>query len=254
MRYVIFSDVHANIEALAAVLAHAARKRKDAWVFLGDAVGYGAAPNQVIERLRRLKGRLVAVRGNHDRVVLDPSSGIEFFNDHAKLAARWTSIVLHPANRRWLASVPAGPVWLEPHIVACHGAPQDEDTYIFADSDAVDAFVAVPQAWVVFFGHSHVPCVYELRREGDEAHLSFAWLKGADRMELSLSRRSRYLINVGAVGQPRDRDWRPAYGVFDSDRGKLTIYRIVYDAHAARKRILDAGLPQILGDRLVRGY
>lgn len=254
MRYVIFSDVHANIEALAAVLAHAARKRKDAWVFLGDAVGYGAAPNQVVERLRRLKGRLVAVRGNHDRVVLDPASGIEFFNDHAKLAARWTSIVLQPANRRWLNAVPAGPVWLEPNIVACHGAPQDEDTYIFAETDAIDAFAAVPQAWVVFFGHSHVPCVWELRQEGTQASLAFAWLKGGDRIELFLSRHSRYLINVGAVGQPRDRDWRPAYGLFDSEHGKLTIYRVVYDANAARKRILDAGLPQILGDRLVRGY
>lgn len=254
MRYVIFSDVHANIEALAAVLAHAARKRKDAWVFLGDAVGYGAAPNRVIERLRRLKGRLLAVRGNHDRVVLNPASGIEFFNEHAKLAARWTSIMLQRANRRWLAGLPAGPIWLEPHIVACHGAPQDEDTYILGEADAMEAFAAVPQAWVVFFGHSHVPCMWELRKEGDEAHLGFAWLKGADRIELTLSRSSRYLINVGAVGQPRDRDWRPAYGIFDSDRGKLTIYRVVYDAHAARKRILDAGLPQILGDRLVRGY
>lgn len=253
MRYVIFSDVHANIEALAAVLAHAARKRKDSWVFLGDAVGYGAAPNQVVERLRRLKGRLVAVRGNHDRVVLDPASGIEFFNDHARLAARWTSIVLQPANRRWLAGVPQGPVWLEPQVAVCHGAPHDEDTYIFSEADAWEAFAALPGAWVTFFGHSHVPCVFGLRQEGGESFLSFAYLRGADRIELVLSRDHRYLVNVGAVGQPRDRDWRPCYGLFDSASGKLTLYRVPYDAEAARKRILDAGLPQILGDRLIRG-
>lgn len=253
MRYVIFSDVHANIEALAAVLAHAARKRKDAWVFLGDAVGYGAAPNQVVERLRRLKGRLVAVRGNHDRVVLDPASGIEFFNDHARLAARWTSVVLQPANRRWLAGLPPGPLWLEPNVAVCHGAPQDEDAYIFSEVDAWESFAAVSEAWVTFFGHSHLPCVFRLRHEGDQSSLSFGFLRGADRIELSLSRDHRYLINVGAVGQPRDRDWRPSYGLFDSTSGKLTLYRVPYDAEAARKRILDAGLPQILGDRLIRG-
>lgn len=253
MRYVIFSDVHANIEALEAVLNHAGRKRKDAWVFLGDAVGYGAAPNQVIERLRRLRGKLVAVRGNHDRVVLDPASGIEFFNDHAQLAARWTSIVLQPSNRRWLSSLPRGPLWLEPNVAVCHGSPQDEDTYIFSDLDVWEAFAAVPQAWVTFFGHSHVACVHALRQGGGESSLSFAFLRGADRIELFLSRDRRYLINVGAVGQPRDRDWRPSYGLFDSERGKLTVYRVPYDAEAARKRILDAGLPEILGDRLIRG-
>ncbi|MDW7966877.1 MAG: metallophosphoesterase family protein [Thermoanaerobaculum sp.] len=254
MRYVIFSDVHANIEALNAMLAHASRKRKDAWVFLGDAVGYGAAPNQVVERLRRLRGRVLAVRGNHDRVVLDPSAGIDFFNDHARLAARWTSVVLQPANRRWLAALPSGPIWLEEGVAACHGAPQDEDAYIFTDVDALESLFALPEAWVIFFGHSHVPSMFELRQEGREAHLAFTFLRGGERLELMLSRQRRYLINVGAVGQPRDRDWRPSYGLFDSGSGKLTVYRLVYDAQAARKRIIDAGLPAILGDHLVRGF
>ncbi|MGC8917535.1 MAG: metallophosphoesterase family protein [Thermoanaerobaculum sp.] len=253
MRYVIFSDVHANIEALSAVLAHAARKRKDAWVFLGDAVGYGAAPNQVVERLRKLKGRLMAVRGNHDRVVLDPTSGLEFFNDNAKLAARWTSVILQPANRRWLASLPEGPLALEPDVMACHGAPHDEDAYIFSEVDAWEAFSAVPQAWVTFMGHSHVACVFELRHDADGVSINFAFLRGGDRIELVFSRERRYLVNVGAVGQPRDRDWRPSYGLFDSQRGKLTLYRVPYDVQAARKRILEAGLPAILGDRLLRG-
>lgn len=253
MRYVIFSDIHGNIEALSSVLAHAGRKRKDGWVFLGDAVGYGPAPNQVIERLRRLRGRMVSIRGNHDRVVLDPSSGIEFFNDNAKLAARWTSLVLQPANRRWLLSLQPGPVWLEKGILACHGSPVDEDTYIFTEIEAWEALTAVEDAWVTFFGHTHGACVFQLFQEGDRAKLSFTFLRGAERLEMQLSRNSRYLINPGAVGQPRDRDWRAAYAIFDSAKGKLTLYRVAYDVEAARKRILDAGLPHILGDRLLRG-
>jgi len=252
VRYLIFSDVHSNIEALAAVLAHAARRRKDAWVFLGDAVGYGAAPNQVVERLRRLKGRVVALRGNHDRVVLDPASGIEFFNDNAKIAARWTSIVLQPANRRWLQGLRQGPVWLEEGVLACHGSPHDEDKYIFTEADAYEAFAEFPDFWIGFFGHSHVATLFQYWEEGGRKHVGFTWLHG-DKLELKLSPKARYLVNPGAVGQPRDRDWRPSYGLFDSEKGKLTLYRVPYDAYAARKRILDAGLPAILGDRLIRG-
>lgn len=252
MRYVIFSDVHSNIEALSAVLAHAARKRKDAWVFLGDAVGYGAAPNQVVERLRRLRGKLVALRGNHDRVVLDPSSGIEFFNENAKLAARWTSVVLTSANRRWLAGLRLGPLWLEEGVLACHGSPLDEDQYLFTEVDAAEAFFQLPNLWVGFFGHSHVPTLFQYWEAGGRPYVACSFLHG-EKLELTLSRQVRYLVNPGAVGQPRDRDWRPSYLLFDSEKGKLTFYRVPYDAHAARKRILDAGLPAILGDRLVRG-
>lgn len=252
MRYVIFSDVHSNIEALAAVLAHAARRRKDSWVFLGDAVGYGAAPNQVVERLRRLKGKLVALRGNHDRVVLDPAAGIEFFNDNAKIAARWTSIVLQPANRRWLQGLARGPLWLEEGVLACHGSPQDEDKYIFTEADAYETFLEYPEFWVCFFGHSHAVTMFQFREQEGRRYLTLSWLHG-DKLELKLSRQARYLVNPGAVGQPRDRDWRASYALFDSEKAKLTLYRVAYDAHAARKRILDAGLPAALGDRLVRG-
>lgn len=252
MRYVIFSDVHGNIEALTAVLAHASRKHKDAWVFLGDAVGYGAAPNQVVERLRRLRGRLVALRGNHDRVVLDPPSGIEFFNENAKLAARWTSIVLTPANRRWLKGLHVGPYWLEPGVVATHGSLDDEDRYLFTEADVLDTFLQFPDFWIGFVGHTHVACVFQQGQADERWYVKSSWFHG-DRMELTLSRQLRYLVNPGSVGQPRDRDWRPSYVLFDSDKGRLTFYRVHYDAHAARKRILDAGLPPILGDRLVRG-
>ena len=102
MRYLVLSDIHGNLEALCAVLAHAARKRRDAVLFLGDAVGYGAAPNQVVERLRRLRPAVVAVRGNHDQVALDPDKGSVFFNPHARRAALWTADALAAANRRYL--------------------------------------------------------------------------------------------------------------------------------------------------------
>jgi predicted phosphodiesterase len=127
VRYLILSDIHANLEAFRAVLAHAARKKRDAVLFLGDAVGYGAAPNQVVERLRGMGGLVKAVRGNHDRVVLAPEQGAAFFNSHARRAASWTAEVLTSANLHFLESLPQGPRTAEVGVDICHGSPADED-------------------------------------------------------------------------------------------------------------------------------
>jgi predicted phosphodiesterase len=251
VKYLILSDVHANGEALRAVLAHAARKRRNRVLFLGDAVGYGASPNQVVERLRGLGGNLIGVRGNHDRVVLDPEQGAVFFNSHARSAARWAAQTLTPTNLRWLEGLAAGPVDVDPDVTICHGSPDDEDAYMFTEAEAHAAFAAT-KARVVFFGHSHVPCIFELAVEDGHESLVGVLLRGA-RVAIDLDPNRRYLINPGSVGQPRDRDPRGAYGMYDSVAGRFTLYRVPYDADAARRRILAAGLPAILGDRLLHG-
>jgi len=160
VKYLVISDIHGNLEAFRAVLAHAARKRRDAVLFLGDAVGYGAAPNQVIERLREMGAAVIGVRGNHDRVVIDPGEGAVFFNPHARRAAHWSSEVLTAVNRRYLGSIPIGPRQVEDDLIICHGSPTDEDEYLFSEMEAQAAFAHVT-ASVTFFGHSHVPCVFE---------------------------------------------------------------------------------------------
>jgi predicted phosphodiesterase len=251
VRYLILSDIHGNLEAFRAVLAHAARKRRDAILFLGDAVGYGAAPNQVIERLRAMGHKLHSVRGNHDRVVLDPEGGSAFFNQHARRSAFWTAEVLTPVNRRYLEHLPVGPTLIEEGVAICHGSPIDEDEYLFSEMEAQVAFRRLP-ANVTFFGHSHVPCMFEMTVEEGRESLVGILLRGS-RVVMDLDPARRYLINPGSVGQPRDRDPRASYAMYDSALHRFTLYRVSYNVNAARKRILSAGLPNILADRLVHG-
>ncbi|HQT93981.1 MAG: hypothetical protein B7Z68_05560 [Acidobacteria bacterium 21-70-11] len=251
MRYLVISDIHGNLEAFRAVLAHAARKRRDGVLFLGDAVGYGAAPNQVIERLRRMGAAVISVRGNHDRVVLDPGRGAVFFNPHARRAALWTAEVLTSANRRYLDALPAGPRTVEADLAICHGSPSDEDEYLFGEDEAEQAFAAIT-AGVTFFGHSHVPCMFERADEGGRESLVGVLLRG-NRVVIDLDPTRRYLINPGSVGQPRDRDPRASYGIYDSTARRFTLYRVAYDVEGARRRILGAGLPHVLADRLLHG-
>lgn len=251
MRYLLLSDIHSNLEALRAVMAHAARKRRDGVLFLGDAVGYGAAPNQVVERLRMMGSLVRSVRGNHDRVVLDPTQGAVFFNSHARRAAAWTAELLTGANHRWLDALTLGPRVIEEGLEICHGSPADEDEYLFTEPEAQMAFAST-QASVVFFGHSHVPCMFELSEHGGRQSLVGVLLRGS-RVVIDLDPSRRYLINPGSVGQPRDRDSRASYGLYDSEARRFTLYRVGYDVDAARRRILAAGLPSILGDRLLHG-
>ncbi len=251
MKYLVISDIHGNLEAFRAVLAHAARKRRDAVLFLGDAVGYGAAPNQVIERLRRMGAAVISVRGNHDRVVLDPAQGAVFFNPHARRAALWTAEVLTPVNRRYLDALPVGPRNVEADLAICHGSPSDEDEYLFDEGEAQGAFAAI-KASVTFFGHSHVPCMFEQSNVDGRESLVGVLLRG-NRVVIDLDPARRYLVNPGSVGQPRDRDPRASYGMYDSDVRRFTLYRVAYDVEGARRRILGAGLPQVLAERLVHG-
>ena len=251
MRYLVISDIHGNLEALRAVFAHAARKRRDAVLFLGDAVGYGASPNQVCERLRALGGAMVAVRGNHDRVVLDVRQGAIFFNSHARQAAAWSAEVLTPANRRFLETIPVGPRVVEPGVSICHGSPVDEDDYLFTEAEA-RATVAGTDQNVTFFGHSHLPCLFELVDQGDPPRLVGVVLRGS-RVAIDLDPGRRYLVNPGSVGQPRDRDPRAAYGIYDSTLRRFTLYRVNYDVSTAQRRILGAGLPAVLAERLFHG-
>ena len=251
MRYLLISDIHGNLEALRAVLSHAARKRRDAVLFLGDAVGYGAAPNQVIERLRHMGAAVIGVRGNHDRVVLDPGEGAVFFNPHARHAAQWSAEVLTAVNRRYLAAIPTGPRTVEPDLVICHGSPTDEDEYLFSEAEAQAAFASV-SASVTFFGHSHVPCMFERAEVEGQESLVGMLLRGG-RVVIDLDPERRYLINPGSVGQPRDRDPRASYAMYDSEARRFTLYRVPYNVEGARRRILAAGLPGLLADRLLHG-
>lgn len=246
MNYLILSDMHGNWDAFEAVLHNARRKRFDAALVLGDLVGYGAAPNQVVEAVRQLTLRVHAVRGNHDKVVSGIDSGSNF--NHAALqAAQWTSRHLTAANLRYVRELPRGPQRIDEQLAICHGSPLDEDNYVFSDLDALEIFSS-HETPVTFFGHTHIPSLFSL--EG--RRLTVQALRGK-RGTVFLHPAGRYLINPGSIGQPRDRDPRASYMTYDSDRRVVHWYRIPYPVQRAQARIRKAGLPDLLAERLAFG-
>jgi predicted phosphodiesterase len=245
MRYLILSDIHSNHEALAAVLAHVKRKRWDKAIVLGDVVGYGANPNQAVDQVRRLKP-LVAIRGNHDKVCSGIEDG-EMFNRVALQAAMWTRGRLTPSNLRWLQSLPEGPVVVDGEFAVAHGTPIDEDAYIFGEIEALNVFrqTAFP---LCFFGHSHFPVVFGLSPDAIQTVLT-----APPAFRYRLEPGVRYLINPGSIGQPRDGIPLASFAMFDSGTRTLSVYRLPYRIEKAQKKILDAGLPRPLADRLAMG-
>jgi len=246
VRYLILSDMHANWDAFETVLRRARRKRCDAVLVLGDLVGYGAAPNQVVEAVRALGPRLHVIRGNHDKVVAGIDSGGNF-NQTALTAAQWTTGRLTPANLRYVRELPQGPLQVEPGVAICHGSPLDEDTYVFSDVDAWEIFSRYENP-VTFFGHTHIPSLFWL--EGRQ--LGVKALRGGSG-RITLSPGGRYLINPGSIGQPRDRDPRASFMIYDSERRVVKWYRVPYAIGEAQRRIRKAGLPNSLADRLAVG-
>jgi diadenosine tetraphosphatase ApaH/serine/threonine PP2A family protein phosphatase len=245
MRYLILSDIHSNAEALSAVLG-VVRRKHGRFVVLGDLVGYGPSPNQVVELVRGLGAQTVLLRGNHDKVVAGVAPADDF-NHTARFAATWNERRLTKANRKFLAELPIGPVELVPGVLACHGSPLDEDSYLLSAFDALEVFEQCAFQ-VAFFGHTHLPMFFAL----DGQRVRTVRVRG-DRFTLRLAPGWRYLINPGSIGQPRDRDARAAFVVFDSQRGEVTWRRLPYAAARTRQRMLRAGLPAGLGDRLLSG-
>lgn len=243
MTYLIISDIHANLEALEAVLA--AAPPHDHVLMLGDLVGYGADPNAVVERVRALPA-MTCVRGNHDKVAVGIDSP-EGFNHLARLAIAWTASTLTPDNRAWLTALPQGPRLVDEVVKICHGAPFDEDVYIFDDLDAVRA-LRESERPLCLFGHTHVPAGYRLTHE--LRHVGPP--RGAD-FTMRLDDGAKYLVNCGAVGQPRDGDPRAAFGVFDTTTRVLSVHRVTYDVARAQEKIRAAGLPDPLANRLAAG-
>ena len=243
MKYLVISDIHANLEAYEATMAAAGPH--DHVLALGDFIGYGADPNAVVDRVRALPA-VTLIRGNHDKVGvgLDSSDG---FNYLAKNAIAWTASALTPANREWVMALPQGPNTVSDGVEICHGAPFDEDTYIFEPVDVARA-LRVSERPLCLFGHTHVPAAYRLSPD-----LELIGPPRGPEFRISLTPGSRYLVNCGAVGQPRDGDPRAAFGLLDTDAGTLTIKRVDYDIAGAQAKIIGAGLPEVLAQRLGAG-
>lgn len=250
MRALILSDIHANLEALTAVLSAANGKADVLWN-LGDMVGYGASPNEVIDLVGPASALIV--RGNHDRVCCGLTSALGF-NPVARAAAMWTQSELTSDHLAWLREVPQGPVPTENPTISCaHGSPLNEDQYILNMRDAWAPLQQMGTA-ITFIGHTHIQGGfsqrdhdwYELRPRIERGNHAAQWT-------MPIPAGTRHLINPGSVGQPRDHDWRAAYAIYDSEAAEVVFHRVPYDLTAAQGRILMAGLPERLAARLREG-
>jgi len=240
MLHAIVSDIHGNLEALEAVLADLERHRPASIVCLGDFVGYGAAPNECIARLRPLIEH--AVVGNHDLAACGRIK-LGYFNHNAALAARWTESALTPEHLEYLRGLPFQVQWRDALLVHASPASPEEWHYVLSPTDATEEFGAFTEQ-MCLIGHSHYPGTFV--RSADAVRYTRV-------PEVRLENGHRYLVNVGSVGQPRDGDPRAAYLLYDELGRTIRHVRVEYDIEAAMRRILDAGLPRFLAERLQWG-
>jgi predicted phosphodiesterase len=246
MRYLILSDIHANLTALETALA-AADGRWDKPLCLGDVVGYGPDPNEVIDRVRALEA--VTIRGNHDKASCGMMDTADF-NPVARRAAEWTRETLRPENLEYLKSLPQGPFETN-ELTLIHGAFRDEDEYVFAPAQALEGLLESPSA-VSFFGHTHFQGGFSLR----DSKLQVIQLRpGAESTfsALQIEQETRYLLNPGSIGQPRDGDPRAAFAIADLGHHVIEFWRVPYDIEAVQRRMIDAGLPEPLVLRIAFG-
>ncbi len=245
MLYAVISDIHSNLEALTASLNEIDRIKADKIVCLGDIVGYNPNPNECVELMR--ERNIQCVMGNHDSRV----AGLEDASDFNLLAARsieWTQSVITPENRDFLTALPRSR-FIDGRFLAVHGWVNDTDRYIFGARDAVKNFDLLRElkkpARLCFFGHTHVHAAY--MEEDGEAHL-------VDGASVKLVKGKRYIVNPGAIGQPRDRDPRASFAVYDHGAGEVSFHRVDYDIQQTAAKILASGLPERLAERLKLGW
>jgi len=242
MTYGLISDIHANLEALEAVLK--ALGRVDGFLCMGDIVGYGADPGPCLETIRRLP-RLVCVAGNHDLAAIG-SYHLDLFNPVARDAIKWTAQQLTPDDRSYLGSLP-----LTAHAdgaLIVHGSLPDEMDYITTPDEARLCFDAMPGD-LAFVGHTHITEYYQTRGGSRFPQQVSLWSGGT----VDLNEGVRYIVNQGAVGQPRDGNPAASFGVWRVEDRAVEVRRVSYDIDAAQDKMVKAGLPGYLIERLALG-
>lgn len=243
MRYAIFADIHSNLEALEAVLEFYRGQKIDKYLCCGDLVGYGPNPNECIEKIRRLNA--VVVAGNHDRASVGMKD-ISWFNEYAQATILWTQKQLTPENITYLKSLTER--YEKGNLTLAHGSPrQPIDEYLINLKQVRENLNFFPTQ-VCFVGHSHTPFFYQRNMQGEESYGSFL-----QKNPVILDEAAKAIINVGAVGQPRDGDPRAACAIYDSEKEEVSLMRFEYNLLPVQQKMLRANLPSFLIDRLNYG-
>ena len=242
MKIALISDIHSNLEAFQAVMASFAGHDIEKVMFLGDIVGYGANPNECIDLLRSVADYYIA--GNHDYAAVDKTD-ISYFNPYAQEAVLWTQEVLTRENALFLSSLPLADALYDFMIV--HSTPLHPELwdYVVYVSDAQIGFRNFAQQ-LCFIGHSHHPGIFVQDRAGR--------ISAEDQLTIKVKESNRYIINIGSVGQPRDGNPLSSYGLYDTDTNEYCLIRVEYNIALAQQKILAAGLPRFLAERLSVGY
>jgi len=242
MRIGIFSDTHANIEALTAVIKAFESERIDRLVCLGDTVGYGASPNECADIVRKVAA--FTILGNHDAAVAGRMD-YSYYYDAARNALDHHANVLSKDNMEWLKALPYQV--REGNLLFCHGSPMnlEEFEYIFAPEQAARCIDIWDQLGdLTFIGHSHLCKAFALTQED-------VFEVVADKFQVRKGH--KYIISVGSVGQPRDYDNRASYTIYDTDDKTFEFKRVAYDIEASAKKIFATDLERNFGNRLFLG-
>jgi len=243
MRYAIISDIHGNFPALKRVLQQLAEASIDKYLCLGDIVGYGAQPNECCEAIRKLDA--ISVRGNHEQGVLRPEFE-QWFNAAARVCLVWTHDQLTAENYAFIESLEE--TAQIDNITICHGSIPDPDFYITSPQGALPSFEAMTGD-LGFFGHTH-SAEYFVQREAGELSEHRPAPRGTT---WSMEAEHKYLVNPGAVGQPRDGNPKAAYAIYDEESGQIELRRVDYDIAATQQKMIAAGLPASMSQRLSHG-
>jgi predicted phosphodiesterase len=245
MRIGIFSDIHANYEALSAVLEALKHDHIDEYHCLGDVVGYGGSPNECADVVRDIAKNTIL--GNHDAAVAGRMD-YSYYYEAARNALNQHKDVLTPTNLAWLKTLPYSVRLREADVDLCHGSPVrlEEFDYIFAPEQARECLPIFDEmAQLTLIGHSHLCKVFALSPPHGVEELPA--------VDLTLERGKKYVVSVGSVGQPRDYDNRASYVVFDGDTRRLMFKRIEYDIESAAQKVLEAKLERNFAHRLYIG-
>jgi diadenosine tetraphosphatase ApaH/serine/threonine PP2A family protein phosphatase len=248
MRLALLSDIHGNLQALDACLAHARAQKTQRFAFLGDMVGYGAQPAEVLERIMLLTEEgAVVLKGNHDDMAVNPPAVPKTIGDST---AGWTHRQLNDSQREWIAALP-----LTHHmdtVLLVHASVDAPELwrYVYDErsaSESLNAASAFPDVRYVFGGHVHLQTLYY---RGTDGLMKFTPQSG---VAVPVPKHRQWLSTVGSVGQPRDGKTQAMYALLDTERQQLTYHRVPYDHYAAATAIRRAGLPEFFAQRLEEG-
>jgi predicted phosphodiesterase len=241
MRYAFFSDVHANLEALKAVILDFRSEKIDRIVFLGDAVGYGPNPNECVELINQVAE--TKLMGNHDFAALGLMD-TDYFNQYATESIDWTK---HSLTKKTIEIMSDFELTAETdNIMMAHSSPKEPDRWHYIlDMDDVKENFKFFERQICLVGHTHRPFIVSLHDDGN--------CIVSHKKEEKVTDNCRYLVNIGSVGQPRDGDPRSCYLIYDKDNNNLKIKRVAYDLSNTQKQMAEHGLPEYLIERLAAG-